>query len=139
MTGTNITGRLIVKGNVYFLGAQFATSDSCNFDPTAPNQLISSWNGKVPNSAVNVINDATGDLGTFNSNCYDSYYAGSAVVNNTNIEDLYCTGRICAIGPCRRMTEDDEIDKRQPTYGDISTSGWRQTFCAPARAANLPS
>lgn len=120
MTTNTVENRLIVKGNIYFLGWECAKSNGCNFDPLHPDQLLPSWRGSLPESA-NVITDGmVSGLGASSSWLAVAEFPYDSVTPTT-LNEVYCTGKIYSILPIRyNYTGTNDLDRRTPTQGTIS-------------------
>lgn len=142
MADTNVTGNLIVKGNVYFLGYCLADSAGCNFDPLRPDQLLAVKRYTLPSSAVNIISNAA--HGSPNAQLAimampdDRYNISADDISPSysvlSADALYCTGKIYALYPKRTL--DGQTDTRQPAQGFISE---RYIEGITQRDADLPS
>lgn len=136
------TGRIIVKGNVYFLGTCKAYSDNCNFDPLQPEQLLAVNHYTLPSSAVNIISGS--EFGSPSAHLdaiplYASRYNAKEdevlpALAHLSAEDLYSTGKIYTLYPAR--TRYGQEDTRQPAQGSYD-NGYIDGDLQ--RDANLPS
>lgn len=122
--GATITNNLVVKGNVYFIGPDLATSLFFPHDPTDPARLIDPavLDQEVPSSAVNII------AGTPPAK-FDS--ADGCVWKAENVIDitkLYISGQFYMMAPSRTSDEPwfesngslrQDADTRLPGQGHV--------------------
>ena len=120
MADDTIKGNLIVKGNIYFLGSQMTSSDTCNFDPLNAQALLPALNGK-PSTVKNYIGKlheldyvwAGNEWNNVSNGSYDVTYA------DVKLDNVYCTGNIYSIFPCRWFEDSGSTDTRQPSQGTV--------------------
>lgn len=142
-SGAKITGRTIVKGNVYIIGSELATSQFCNYDPTADYNLLdpSILSKEIPSSAKNIFaGTAPAAFTAANGLYWDSS-------NLVELDSLYASGIICSLAPARTTSHltAENTASCSPDNGDLTQGYVDHTTHTPgvlknatARHATLP-